>query len=628
MTVPRKLSRSLFIFAILALTAGCVMPFNPTPTATPGTIIEGVAQVDSIEILILESFPVQVNAMLRGSLPDSCTSLSETAITMEGNTFTITVATTRPSDAVCAQVIAPFEQNVSLEVLGLPAGDYTVVAGGQTATFNLAVDNVAPEIIEPTNSPSASIAGRVWHDICAIAGGEGGEPAVPSAGCIEIEDNVFTADGLLTPNEPGIEGVEVQLLQPDCAGAVVGAIFTNADGAYAFGSLAAGPYCVQIDALANPNSSILIPGEWTSVVKGSALIDLAEGQAVPALYFGWDYQFLPDPEDVEPLEPTPTPVGTAQPNDPNCTNEMDFVDETIDDDTVVTPGSDFTKTWTLQNTGTCTWNAAEYFLVFEDGEQMSADGSYPLLENVSPGEEVTLSLALVAPNLAGTYRGEWMLADEDGDRFGLGANNNQPFWVQIVVEGELTDLNLGPADWTDNFDSAANWFGLNTDEVSFVFDDGMLRMRAKVAGAGDFWGLSNRPDLEDFFIQAVFKTGSVCSGLDRYGLLVRSPDPNAGYVFNVSCNGQFRIYEWDGENYNQLHGWTASTAIDTGPDAENKVGVWAVGDEIKLYINDILVAELEVDIYDEGQFGLLVGSAETAPFDVYVDTISYWILDE
>jgi hypothetical protein len=196
-----------------------------------------------------------------------------------------------------------------------------------------------------------------------------------------------------------------------------------------------------------------------------------------------------------------------------------------------------------------------------------------------------------------------------------------------VVEGELTDLDLGPADWTDNFDSGANWFGLNTDEVSFVFDDGMLRMRAKVADAGDFWGLSNRPDLENFFIQAVFETGDACSGLDRYGLLVRSPEPNAGYVFNVSCNGQFRIYEWDGENYNQLHGWTASTAIETGPNAENKVGVWADGNDIKLYINDILVAELDVDIYDEGQFGLLVGSVNTAPFDVYVDTISYWILD-
>jgi hypothetical protein len=92
---------------------------------------------------------------------------------MEGSTFTIVIATTKPSDAVCAQVVEAFEQSVSLDVLGLPAGDYTVTAGSQSATFNLAVDNVAPEIIEPTTTPSGGIQGRVWHDICAIAGGEG-----------------------------------------------------------------------------------------------------------------------------------------------------------------------------------------------------------------------------------------------------------------------------------------------------------------------------------------------------------------------------------------------------------------------------------------------------------------------
>jgi hypothetical protein len=627
MNFPKTLVKSLFILAIFALTTGCVLPFSPTPTEPPLTVIEGEAQIDSIDILILESFPVQVNALLNGSLADSCTSLAETEITMEGNTFTIVIGTTRPSDAVCAQVIETFEQSVSLDVLGLSAGDYTVHAGSATATFNLAIDNVAPEIIEPTAVSSGSIEGRVWHDLCAISGGEGGEPAVPSVGCIQTDAGGYTADGLLTPDEPGIEGVEVHLLQTDCTGTVVGSILTNADGAYAFSSLAAGPYCVQIDALANPNSTILIPGEWTSVAKGSALVDLAQGQAVPALNFGWDFQFLPDPADLEPLEPTPGPGETPEANDPDCTNEMDFVDETIEDDTVVAPGADFTKTWTLENAGSCTWNTA-YTLVFDDGDRMGAQESYPLTENIAPGEEVTFSIDLTAPSVAGEYRGEWVIRDEDGDPFGLGANDNQPFWVQIVVEGSLSDLGLGSPDWTDEFDSGANWFNLNTDNVSFNFDDGMLRMRAKTAGSGDFWGLANRPDLADIFIEAEFVTGDVCSGLDRYGLLVRAPEPNAGYVFNISCNGQFRIYEWDGETYNQLHAWTSSTAIKTGPNATNVVGVWANGDDIRLYINDVLVAELEVDVYDEGRFGLLVGSTNTANFDVYVDEISYWILDD
>jgi len=56
----------------------------------------------------------------------------------------VTKATTRPADAVCAQVVTPFEQTVSLDVAGLKAGTYTVIANCVSDTFELVVDNVAP----------------------------------------------------------------------------------------------------------------------------------------------------------------------------------------------------------------------------------------------------------------------------------------------------------------------------------------------------------------------------------------------------------------------------------------------------------------------------------------------------
>ncbi|MCA9900330.1 MAG: hypothetical protein KC433_19200, partial [Anaerolineales bacterium] len=47
-----------------------------TPTAVSNdTPLQQEASVDSIEILILESFPVQVNVRARGDLPDGCTTI-------------------------------------------------------------------------------------------------------------------------------------------------------------------------------------------------------------------------------------------------------------------------------------------------------------------------------------------------------------------------------------------------------------------------------------------------------------------------------------------------------------------------------------------------------------------------
>ena len=116
---------------ITIFTTGC---FSSLPTI-------GLAPVDEIDILILESFPVQIHVIARGNLPDPCTKISEVLQEKEGNTFFITIKTYR-SPGFCIQVIAPFEEIIPLEVYGLTAGTYTVDVNGVQAAFDLEVDNI------------------------------------------------------------------------------------------------------------------------------------------------------------------------------------------------------------------------------------------------------------------------------------------------------------------------------------------------------------------------------------------------------------------------------------------------------------------------------------------------------
>ena len=116
---------------------------QPTVRApAPAKIVTGEhAIIEDLQITILESFPVQVNAVIRGSLPDGCTSIRETNPIRDGQTFNLQILTERPAEAVCRPALVPFEKTVSLDVTGLPAGTYTVEAGDQSATFSLDVDN-------------------------------------------------------------------------------------------------------------------------------------------------------------------------------------------------------------------------------------------------------------------------------------------------------------------------------------------------------------------------------------------------------------------------------------------------------------------------------------------------------
>jgi hypothetical protein len=104
--------------------------------------IVNLANVKNIKIMLLESFPVQINVVAKGLHSDSCTEIDKITTRREENTFFVTITASRPADAICAQVITPFEEVIALDVVGLEAGVYTVDVNGIRDTFELPTDNI------------------------------------------------------------------------------------------------------------------------------------------------------------------------------------------------------------------------------------------------------------------------------------------------------------------------------------------------------------------------------------------------------------------------------------------------------------------------------------------------------
>jgi len=106
-------------------------------------------------------------------------------------------------------------------------------------------------------------------------------------------------------------------------------------------------------------------------------------------------------------------------------------DVTYPDNSEVSPGQSFVKTWRLLNAGTCTWTTG-YSVVFSGGDGMGAPAALPLPSDVAPGQTVDLSVTLTAPQQSGTYKGNFMLRNTSNVVFGLG-DGSKPFWVQVKV---------------------------------------------------------------------------------------------------------------------------------------------------------------------------------------------------
>jgi hypothetical protein len=110
-----------------------------------------------------------------------------------------------------------------------------------------------------------------------------------------------------------------------------------------------------------------------------------------------------------------------------CQNDAEFVsDVTVPDGTHLAPGEFFLKTWRLRNIGTCTWGDG-YRFAFLAGDRLNGPRSTPLDAAVEPGGDIEVTVPLIAPRSAGTYRGQWTMFAPDGTPFGT-----RPY-VMIVV---------------------------------------------------------------------------------------------------------------------------------------------------------------------------------------------------
>lgn len=100
-------------------------------------------------------------------------------------------------------------------------------------------------------------------------------------------------------------------------------------------------------------------------------------------------------------------------------DDASFVaDVTFPNGSEAKPGQSFQKTWRVRNSGTTTWNTG-YVLAFADGHQMGGPRAVvPPTVPVGPGQVIDMGVLLVAPDLAGRYRGVWQLRNAQQELFG------------------------------------------------------------------------------------------------------------------------------------------------------------------------------------------------------------------
>lgn len=105
-------------------------PFAPKPG--DDKLSRGSIYIDEVSLVIRESYPPQISVSIKGNLPTPCHQLrAEIAPPNSENKIVINAYSVVDSNAVCAQVLEPIEENIDLGTF--PTGHYSVWVNDQLA---------------------------------------------------------------------------------------------------------------------------------------------------------------------------------------------------------------------------------------------------------------------------------------------------------------------------------------------------------------------------------------------------------------------------------------------------------------------------------------------------------------
>src|SRR3972149_1535872 len=113
-------------------------PVDSLPSSTPvpttgGAMRQGPIYVDDVELVMMESYPVQVRLILRGSLPNPCSSLAwEVEEPDSQGRIVVQAYSLQEADLACIQVLEPMEESVPLGAF--TQGSFSVWLNGERGT--------------------------------------------------------------------------------------------------------------------------------------------------------------------------------------------------------------------------------------------------------------------------------------------------------------------------------------------------------------------------------------------------------------------------------------------------------------------------------------------------------------
>lgn len=184
------------------------------------------------------------------------------------------------------------------------------------------------------------------------------------------------------------------------------------------------------------------------------------------------------------------------------------------------------------------------------------------------------------------------------------------------------DPGIGEVTLTDDFSDGTLWDTASSDQGGAAIGNNRL----SIAVQPGIYLVSMRHDLtlSNFYAEITARP-SLCRGDDSYGIIVRSAGASF-YRYILTCNGQIYAERISGGVKLQIQEPVPSGDAPR-PPAEVRIGMWAVGGEMRLFLNGRYQFTIFEKNFPSGAFGVFVRSAGSDPVSVTFSDFKVYDVD-
>ena len=182
---------------------------------------------------------------------------------------------------------------------------------------------------------------------------------------------------------------------------------------------------------------------------------------------------------------------------------------------------------------------------------------------------------------------------------------------------------VGSLTLTDTFSDAKQWDTAVSDQGSAAIS----RNRLSLAIDPGVYLTSFRHDLllGNFYLEITARP-SLCRGADNYGIIVRRVG-GSYYRFVLSCTSEVWVERVNGGIRLPLTDPLPSGDAPHGAPGEVRIGLWAVGPDLRLFLNDRFQFGIVDKSFPSGGFGVFVRSQGSEPVSVIFSDLTLYNVD-